>query len=131
VVLAVLREGIAVAQAAGVQLAKLEGALDPLLFTREEDEGVHAAFRVLDAIGAAFGRVKSVTWRDFELGRPTEVDFVTGEFVRRGQALGLPVPINAAAYRILKEIEGGSRSSGPDNLAGLLALVPDEEGVSR
>ena len=131
VVLAVLREGIAVAQAGGVQLAKLEGALDPLLFTRQDDEGVQAAFRVLDAIGAAFGRVKSVTWRDFELGRPTEVDFVTGEFVRRGQALGVPVPINTAAYRMLKEIEGGSRSSGPDNLAGLLALVLDKEGVSR
>jgi len=131
VVLAVLREGIAVAQAAGVQLAKLEGALDPLLFARQDDESIRAAFRVLDAIGAAFGLVKSVTWRDFELGRPTEVDFVTGEFVRRGQALGVPVPINAAAYRMLKEIEGGSSSSGPDNLAALLTLVSAQEGVSR
>jgi 2-dehydropantoate 2-reductase len=131
VVLAVLREGIAVAQAAGVQLAKLEGALDPLLFTRQDDEGVQAAFRVLDAIGAAFGRVKSVTWRDFELGRPTEVDFVTGEFVRRGQALGVPVPINTAAHRMLKEIEGGTHSIGSDNLTPLLALAPAGEGVSR
>ena len=124
VVLAVLREGIAVAQAAGVQLAKLEGALDPAVFTREEDEGVKAAFEILDLIGAGFGRVKSVTWRDFELGRPTEVDFVTGEIVRRGEALGVPVPLNAAAYRMLKEIESGARGISPQNLVSLLSLVP-------
>lgn len=124
VVLAVLREGIAVARAAGVRLAKLEGALDPQVFARQDEEGVRLAFRLLDGIGTAFGRVKSVTWRDFELGRPTEVDFVTGEIVRRGEALGVPVPVNAAAYRMLKEIEGGQRAIGPENLAALRSLIP-------
>ncbi len=131
IALAVLREGIAVAQAAGVELARLEGALDPIVFTRQDKEGVQTAFRILDAIGAAFGAVKSVTWRDFELGRPTEVDFVTGEIVRRGEAAGVPVPLNAAAYQMLKEIERGVRKISPENLASLLPLVPAQPFAAK
>ncbi|OGO52084.1 MAG: hypothetical protein A2148_09605 [Chloroflexi bacterium RBG_16_68_14] len=123
-VLAVLREGIAVARAGGVELVKLEGALEPDVFTRQDSEGVQASFRILDRFGATFEAVKSVTWRDFELGRPTEVDFVTGEIVRRGEAAGVSVPLNATAYRMLKEIERGERSIGVENLAALASLVP-------
>lgn len=122
-VLAILREGIAVAAAAGVRLAKLEGVLDPMIFARTDDEGQAVARNVLDGIGRGFGRVKSVTWQDFELGRPTEVDYVTGEIVRRGESLGVPVPVNGAAYRMLKEIERGERRIGRENLAALARLV--------
>ena len=38
--------------------------------------------RALIRVGEAFGAIKSVTWRDFELGRKTEIDAVTGEIVR-------------------------------------------------
>jgi len=122
-VLAVLREGIAVAAAAGVRLAKLEGVLDPMVFARTDAEGEAIAKKVLDGIGRGFGRVKSVTWQDFELGRPTEVDYVTGEIVRKGESLGVPVPVNGAAYRMLKEIERGERRIGAENLAVLARLA--------
>ncbi len=122
-VLAVLREGITVAAASGVRLAKLEGLLDLALFDRRDPEGEAAACRLLDGLARGLARVKSVTWQDFELGRPTEVDYVTGEIVRKGEAAGVPVPVDGAAYRMLKEIERGERRIGPENLEALRQIA--------
>jgi len=94
-----------------------------MVFARTDAEGEAIAKKVLDGIGRGFGRVKSVTWQDFELGRPTEVDYVTGEIVRKGESLGVPVPVNGAAYRMLKEIERGERRIGAENLAVLARLA--------
>ena len=76
--------------------------------------------RVLARVGEAYGAIKSVTWRDIELGRPTEIDAVTGEIVRRGERRGVPTPLNERVYGMLREIERAERSPDPSNLEALL-----------
>lgn len=50
----------------------------------------------------------SSTAQDILRGRPTEIDFLNGEIVRRGRDLGVPVPVNNALHVIVKLIEAGA-----------------------
>jgi 2-dehydropantoate 2-reductase len=111
VVRQVIAEGRAVADAEGVAL--------PALPTSPEDLDA-----MLDMLAGHAGQVKSVTLRDFELGRRPEIDAVTGEIVRRGERHGVPTPVNAAAYRILSAIAERQRRPQAANLEELAGAVP-------
>jgi 2-dehydropantoate 2-reductase len=37
--------------------------------------------------------------------RPTEIDFIGGALVREGERLGVPTPLQAAVYRLVKAKE--------------------------
>jgi 2-dehydropantoate 2-reductase len=117
IVAGVIGEGTRVARASGVALPKILGAVDADAVDTPRWES--DLDRVLHRFGERFGAIKSVTWRDFEIGRPTEVDAVTGEIVRRGTALGVDVSRNAEVYRMLKEIERGDRAPGGSNIDAL------------
>ena len=45
---------------------------------------------------------------DLEAGNRLELDWLTGEVVRRGRSLGVPTPWSAAAYDALAPFAGGS-----------------------
>jgi 2-dehydropantoate 2-reductase len=114
----IVGEGIAVADAEGVELPPVFGAVpahlvhSPLRWYAEMD-------RVLARFGETRGAIKSVTLRDFEIGRPTEIDAVTGEIVRRGERNGVPTPLSASVYAMLRGIEAGTRSPAMANLETL------------
>ena len=42
---------------------------------------------------------------DVRSRRPTEVDFITGALVREAERVGVPVPLHAAMYRLVKARE--------------------------
>jgi 2-dehydropantoate 2-reductase len=42
---------------------------------------------------------------DVEARRPTEIDLITGALVRKGNELGVPVPLHTAMYRLVKAKE--------------------------
>ncbi len=115
----VIAEGIRVARSSGVRLERVLGTVD----ADAVDASSYAASMdaVLVRFGERYGAIRSVTWRDFEIGRPTEIDAVTGEIVRRGETTGVPTPINANVYAMLKEIESGMRSPDPANLEAAVA----------
>ena len=117
----VVAEGVRVARCEGVRLPNVFGIVPPSLVDTEQWHPTMQ--RVLVRVGEAYGAIKSVTWRDFELGRPTEIDAVTGEIVRRGERGGVPTPLSATVYAMLREIESGSRSPDPSNLDALSAAV--------
>jgi 2-dehydropantoate 2-reductase len=117
-VAAVLAEGVRVAGAEGVELPKVLGMVPPEL-VEDPEAWHHQADEALQQMATHFGSVKSVTWRDFELGRPTEIDAVTGEILRRGRQRGVDVPHTARAYELLKDIEDGKRSPASSNLEEL------------
>ena len=117
----VVAEGVDVATADGVRLGDVFGLVPATLVATRGDRWRETLERALGAVGRHFAEVKSVTWRDFELGRPTEIAAVTGEIVRRGAERGVPTPLNAAAYAMLREIEAGGRAIGPANLEALAA----------
>jgi 2-dehydropantoate 2-reductase len=82
-----VREVIAVAQAAGVRLP--DGDL------------VEAACRLADAMPEA----TSSTAQDIARGKRTEIDHLNGYVARRGEALGVPVPVNRTLHALVKLLE--------------------------
>ena len=82
----VIDECLAVAKAEGVRLAA-----DP-----------HAAARKLvDSMPTQ----SSSTAQDLARGKPTEIDFLNGYVVRRGQALGIATPANRVLWALVKLME--------------------------
>ena len=59
----------------------------------------HAAIRKLvESMPAQY----SSTAQDLARGKPTEIDFLNGYVVRRGQALGIPTPANRVLWALVK-----------------------------
>ena len=82
----VIDECIAVAKAEGVGLPA----------------DVHAtAVRLIESIPTQY----SSTAQDIARGKPTEIDFLNGHIVKRGEALGVPTPANRVLWAMVKLIE--------------------------
>ncbi len=82
----VVEECLAVAAAEGVKLPS-----DP-----------HAA---VDKLVASMPAQYSSTAQDMARGKPTEIDFLNGHVVRRGEALGIPTPANRVLWALVKLME--------------------------
>ncbi len=82
-----VREAVAVAQAAGVRLP--------------EGDPVEAAC----AISRSMAGATSSTAQDIARGRRTEIDHLNGYVVRRGEALGVPTPVNRTLHALVKLLE--------------------------
>jgi 2-dehydropantoate 2-reductase len=52
----------------------------------------------------------SSTAQDLARGKPTEIDHLNGYVVRRGEALGVPVPANRALHALVKLLESKRRA---------------------
>jgi 2-dehydropantoate 2-reductase len=48
----------------------------------------------------------SSTAQDLSRGKRTEIDHLNGLVVRRGEALGVPTPVNRVLHALVKLIEG-------------------------
>jgi 2-dehydropantoate 2-reductase len=122
VLIALVGEGVGVAQAAGVRLQGFD-AFDPLKLRPRTPAEVEEARAVLDRF-AEFCRprvkVRSGPWRDLAVRRrPTEVDHMVGWVIAEGRARGLALPLNEHLVQQVKEIEAGRRTRGLHNLEEL------------
>lgn len=134
VLIALVREGVRVAEAAGVRLESFD-SYEPLVIANGGEAEARAA---LDRVAArARGRVKvrSGPWRDLAVRhRPTEVDHMLGWLVGQARERGLAVPLTVELVRQVKEIEAGTRRRGLANLDELetrrRGLHGDEIGVT-
>ena len=91
---ALMEEGKAVAAAAGVALYE-----DPW------EMNVRAVLRGQSESGSgSYAHVTSML-EDVQARRPTEIDFICGPVVRTGERLGLPAPLHAALWRLIKAKE--------------------------
>ena len=75
------------------------------------------------ATAAELGEVKGSMPTDIERGNKTEVDSFSGFVSREGTRLGIPTLANDAVYRMVLEIESGTRSPGAHNLDELLSVL--------
>ena len=91
----VVAECLAVAQAEGVQLAG----------------DVHAA---VDQLAGSMPSQLSSTAQDLARGKATEIDYLNGLIVRRGEALGIATPANRALWALVKLIERKAIDEAPD-----------------
>ena len=117
----------AVAEASGVRMTKVGGTIDMNLLTLGPFERSFALAPTLflkhvlmTAVGMRFRRMRSSMLYALERGRPPEIDYLNGEVVRRGAALGVPTPVNAGLVMRVRDIEAGRDKS---SLAGLLDLA--------
>jgi len=118
-VLAIMTETVRVAHAAGIRLEKVSGTLDLdwIALTDEEmrvvgSPSLVAKHTLLLAVGARYRRMRSSMLSAIERGRAPAVDYLNGEVVERGRALGVPTPVNAAAQAMVHTIARRERASG-------------------
>jgi 2-dehydropantoate 2-reductase len=89
-----MREAIALAQAAGVDLGERDVA------------DWHAILATLSPQG------KTSMLQDVEAGRKTEVEILSGKAVELGRAYGIPTPVNQALLRIIRVLEQSANAYG-------------------
>ena len=88
----VVHEVLAVARAAGVRVPGMENP----------EAGIATALKLAQQMS----RATSSTAQDLAKGKRTEIDSLNGYIARRGEALGVPVPVNHALYTLVKLAEG-------------------------
>ncbi len=127
---ALLAESVHLASLEGVRLESFDGFEPDLMAPRTTAEW-QAAMDSLDRMAEEYWRPadrlkrRTGVWRDLAVRkRKTEADYRVGELVRRGQARGLPMPLNSALWQMLHEIEDGKRAMSPENLRELERLIP-------
>jgi 2-dehydropantoate 2-reductase len=117
VLAAAVAEAVEVADASGVTLEDFE-PFQAALFRAPLDWPRLDVF--FDRVADRFQkRVKQHTgiWRDLRVRRrKTEVDWLTGEVIRRGETLGLDLPVNRKIVAMIREIENGQREQDWSNL---------------
>lgn len=125
--LEVWSELTAVAAKTGVRMAKVAGTLDiaRLALTEAERQarvgtpGLFYKHSLVLAVGLKFRRMRSSMLVAIERGRTPEIDWLNGEVVRRGAALGVPTPVNAALWRLIHDIVARREQAGVATLHGL------------
>ncbi|MEO6954116.1 MAG: ketopantoate reductase family protein [Polyangia bacterium] len=120
----------AVAEASGVRMTKVGGTIDMNLLTLTRFERscplaptLFLKHVLMTAVGMRFRRMRSSMLYALERGRPPEIDYLNGELVRRGAALGIPTPVNAALVQRVRDIEAGREKSSLDGLLSLARQV--------
>ncbi|HJT81678.1 MAG TPA: 2-dehydropantoate 2-reductase [Chthoniobacterales bacterium] len=93
---AVVEEVLDVARAAKVALPNIN----------DTSAGMAAAMKIATQMAGAL----SSTAQDLNRGRPTEIDSLNGYIARRGEELGVNVPVNHALFTLIKlaEQQGGT-----------------------
>lgn len=124
VLTAAVVEAVGAADGCGVRLEAFE-PFEPTRFRPPLDRAALDAFH--DRVAERFRtRVKQHTgiWRDLKVRRrKTEVEFLTGELIRRAAERGRAMPLNAAIARMIGEIEQGRRPQAWENLTELGLLL--------
>src|SRR5947207_5715719 len=87
----IVDEVLAVARAARVVLPGVH----------DRESGMAAAMELATQMADAF----SSTAQDLNRGQPTEIDALNGYISRRGEELGIPVPVNHALFTLVKLAE--------------------------
>jgi 2-dehydropantoate 2-reductase len=66
--------------------------------------------------------VVTSTLQSLRRGRKTEIDYLNGEFVKLGERLGIPAPMNERVVELIHEIEAGGSFYSPDELARVFSV---------
>ena len=96
----------------GVPELMADIAREALSVARAEGISVpESVFETIRTIPVTMAGQHSSTAQDLMLGRPTEIDFLNGEIVKRAARLGIDVPINRTLTLLVKCAESGGAKS--------------------
>jgi len=134
--LEIMTEVVEVARASRVRLEKVSGTLDLdwIALTEADRQAVGSASLVakhalLLAVGARYRRMRSSMLAAIERGRTPAIEFLNGEVISRGAALGVSTPINAAVREEVLAIAARRRGSSVDLLRALYDRTRDVAGA--
>jgi 2-dehydropantoate 2-reductase len=126
---AIVGEGIAVADKAGVRVLAFD-EFDPAWYRAALAGDVAARDRAMAAIAAHYRqhtKTKTGIWRDLAVRRrKTEVDGQLGMLARKGEALGVAMPLTRRLAELIGDLEDGRRQMDWSNLDPLVTLVEKE-----
>lgn len=114
-----MREALAVAEAMKIKVAPGGGGkLDYYKFldARGKITDLKRSLTIR-IIGFKYRRIKSSSLQSLERGRRTEIDYLNGYICEKGNALGVPTPLNDAVRAMVLAIENGQKSMSLNNLA--------------
>ncbi|MBF6331380.1 2-dehydropantoate 2-reductase [Nocardia transvalensis] len=122
-------EALAVMRRARIRPARLT-VLPPALMVRLLTTPDAVFSRLAGKVLAVDPVARSSMADDLELGRKTEIGWLSGEIVNLGRMVGVPTPVNARLVELITAAEGGDprRFSGAELLAQLRAA---KEGADR
>ncbi|MGB6231614.1 MAG: 2-dehydropantoate 2-reductase [Litorimonas sp.] len=102
VLVAMIEEGLRVADAEGVRVATFNGrSPDALLRLMRKPDWIYRI--VMDRVVKIDRTARSSMLDDLELGRAPELDHLQGEIVRRADAHGIEVPVNRAVMAAVRD----------------------------
>jgi 2-dehydropantoate 2-reductase len=116
-------EAIRVGQALGYELEDIHH-IDPEVIAKAGEGDVAAtreydAHRLEEVNKAGGGEHRPSMGQDMMKGRRTEIDFINGFIVHKGEEIGLRTPANAALTDIVKRVEKGELKADPKHLIDL------------
>jgi 2-dehydropantoate 2-reductase len=126
VLVGIVGEGLAVADKAGVRVEPFD-EFDPAWYRAALGGDAAARHRAMSAIAAhyrAHTKTKTGIWRDLAVRkRKTEVDGQLGVLARKGEALGVAMPLTRGLAGIIGDLEEGRRRMDWKNFEPLVALL--------
>jgi 2-dehydropantoate 2-reductase len=107
IALGIIRECVAVANASGVRLAKMQGHdIEKLLGGKSFARKVFA-YMVLPFAMQKHKKLVSGMLKDVQSGKRCEIDFINGVVVKAGARVGVKAPLCARVVEIVHGIEDG------------------------
>lgn len=119
----IVTEGTLVAKSLGVKMEKFGGLLPEKFGVHRGSHPVFFRYILLKIVGRKKGELKSNIHHSIEKRQRTEVDYLNGEIVRRGEEAGVPTPVNREVVRIVKEIEAKKRRMTVQNLEEIWSRI--------
>ena len=110
-----MREGVAVAERAGIRLEPIPGTSVPLMrLVAYLPAALAGAVAARKAAGLeTHWPLKGSTWQSVTRGRPTEIEYLNGEIVRMGKALHVPTPLNELVVALMQRVASEQRHLTP------------------
>jgi 2-dehydropantoate 2-reductase len=126
VLVGIVGEGLAVADKAEVRVEPFD-EFDPAWYRAALGGDAAARHRAMSAIAAhyrAHTKTKTGIWRDLAVRkRKTEVDGQLGVLARKGESLGVAMPLTRGLAGIIGDLEEGRRRMDWKNFEPLVALM--------
>jgi 2-dehydropantoate 2-reductase len=114
------RESLQVGTALGYRVEPIFGMSVEEFLGSDDEVLKRTLLTVISHIGK---KARNSILQDHLKGRRSEVDFLNGLVVKKGQEVGIPTPLNQAITSITLQIEKGEPKPGLDNLALLENLI--------
>jgi 2-dehydropantoate 2-reductase len=119
---ALWREGYDVGQAEELDLPDVLGVPAEALVVRGTEDR-QSADEALEVVMGQVGATKASMLQDLERGAKTEVDVINGAVVERGQAHGVPTPVNERVVGPVHAMEKSERRPHPEVFQELRSLL--------